>query len=704
MSVSKLARLIFSILMLFAFYTVRAQQKPKAGLDTIYRKLEKAVLDTQKANLLNTLSYEHRKIDTAKARSYAAEALRLSIKESYPAGEASAYANFAESYRTSNTHDLVLEYFHKSLDIYTEIGSKKDAARVANKIGVVHHYLGDYEEALSYYRQALELNIILDEKEPLAGSYNNIGNIHYMRGEYSNALDNYITSLNIREKMGDKAGMAASYNNIGNIYSEQHKYGKALEYYLRAVQIKEEFDDKRSLSLGYSNIGALYFKMKDHKQAMTFFNRALEVSKGMAANAAIADIYANIGHLQRDEERYSEAVENYSKARNIYIEIGDKRGLAATHNALGELFIRLKNFGSAIVNLEKALRIAGEIGAKEDVKNAYGSLATAYEGKGEYKQANEYHKKFIAVKDSIYNEASNKLQAELETKYRSGKKQREIDLLKKEKEISNIKYGRNQILAYAASGGALLLLVLAIVVYMNNRQKQKVNVMLTEQNRKISRQKEEKEVLLKEVHHRVKNNLQVISSLLNLQSVHIEDPEVAMLFTDCQNRVRSMALIHEKLYTASDLSKVEIQSYVESLSNSLLRTYRLNSNITLDLQLSVKSFGVSTLIPVGLLLNELMSNSLKHAFYDEGSGVLTVKLRSLGNHTYELIVGDNGIGIPDNLVSRQVNSLGLELVHTFVEQLEGTIERLDEPGTVFRIVLRDIDAIQHKEKLEEAMA
>lgn len=700
----QLVKILFSFLMLFAASApALGQKKADNGTSVLYEKLEQAVLDTQKANILNQLSYELRRSDTSKTKSYALEALRLSLAESYPAGEAAAYANLGEYYRIAHKNDLVLEYFHRSLDVYAEIGSRKDEARMANKIGVIHHSLGDYEEALVYYRQALELNLHLDEKEAVAGSYNNIGNIYYLRGDYTKAIDNYITSLNIREQLGDKAGMAGSYNNIGNIYNEQHNYSKALEYYMRAVQLKESIDDAKSLAVGYSNIGALYLKMGDNKQAMEYFDRALQASKGMSANTAIADIYTNIGHLQRDEKRFAEAVESYTRARNIYVEISDKRGIAATYNALGELFLRLRNYGSAIINLEKASEIAGDIGSKEELKNAYSSLAAAYEGQGDYRKANEYNKKYIVIKDSIYNEASGKLQAELETKYRSGKKQSEIDLLKKEKEIASIKLGRNRILTYALSGGALLLLVLAIVIYVNNRHKQKVNVMLTEQNRRISRQKEEKEVLLKEVHHRVKNNLQVINSLLNLQSSYTNDPAVATLFTDCQNRVRSMALIHEKLYTAADLSKVEIQSYVESLTNSLLRTYRINSNISLDLQLAVKSFGVSTLIPVGLLLNELISNSLKHAFPDDVSqpGIITVKLHPLGNYRYELVVGDNGSGIPHKLMNRQSASLGLELVHTFVEQLEGTIERLDGSGTVFRIIFMDIDAIQHKEKQEE---
>jgi two-component sensor histidine kinase len=696
-----------SVLLVLVTASAFAQPQGKKKIDELTQKLEQAVLDTQKANILNALSTELRRADTAKAFLYASQALTLSQREQYPAGESAAYTNLAEYYRIKDDQERALEYYHKALSICEELNLDRDACKLYNKIGVIHQTLADYDLAYEYFQRSFQLNTQFDDKPAIAGSYNNIGNIYYLRGNYERALENYLLSLKIREQTGDKPGMAASYNNIANIYSEQRNYSHALDYYMRGIMIKEELGDKKSLSNSYSNLGALYYKINDDKKAMQFYLKAKEASTEVGDNAGLAIIYSNIGNVLRDDEKYAAALENYNQARKLYSEAGDKRGISSIYNSIGELYVKMKNYSTAIANLVKGLEIAKSIDAKEEIRNSYSALAQASEGTGDYRQANQYYRDFIAMKDSLSNEASAKMITEMETKYRSGKKQKEIDLLKKEKEIQTIKFANNRMFTYAWMGGAFLLLVLAIVVVANNRQKQKVNSTLTEQNRKISRQKEEKEVLLKEVHHRVKNNLQVISSLLSLQSIHITDPEVAILFTDCQNRVRSMALIHEKLYTAADLSKVELRSYVESLAQSLLSTYQLNNNITLDLQLSVKSFGVNTLIPVGLLLNELISNSLKHAFTDDEmaeNGVITVKLRQLKDHNYEMIVGDNGAGMPHHLLHEPGTSLGMELVHTFVEQLEGGIERLNEAGTVFRIVFTDIEAVQPRTKVaEEAM-
>lgn len=683
------------LVMLVTGHTYAQQGKKIAELEA---KLEQAVLDTQKVNILNLLSFEIRKIDTLKAYRYASQALKLSVAQSYPSGEAAAYTNMGEYFRIKGDMERALESFSKGLDIYSEIGAKRESCKLYNKIGVVYQTLADYDKALENFHRSLEINKEIDDKEAIAGVYNNIGINYYLLGQYERAHENYIASLKIREQLGDKGGMAASYNNIGNINYEQGNYDRALEYYMRGIQIKEELKDAKGLINSYNNIGELYCKLNDPKKAMQYYEKAQQACKGAGDDGGQALVFTSIGNLLRDDKKYAQAIENYSQAKNIYSKMGDKRGIAVIYNSLGKLYVGMGNYGSAIPTIGQALDIASDIGAKDEMRNAYSNLAQAYEGIGDYKQANDCYRKFMAIKDSLFTEQSAKMITEMETKYRTGKKQGLIDLLKKENELKDMKY---RVFTYAWMGGALMLLVLAIVVVVNNRQKQRVNSMLTEQNRKISRQKEEKEVLLKEVHHRVKNNLQVICSLLNIQSAHIMDPEMASLFTDCQNRVRSMALIHEKLYTAADLSKVELHTYVESLAQSLLSTYQLNNNITLDLQLSVKSFGVNTLIPVGLLLNELISNSLKHGFSDEAdNGMIMIKLGPLKekDHHYEMIVGDNGKGMPYELLRGQDASLGLELIYTFVEQLEGTIERMPEPGTVFRIIFVDIDAVHGRRR------
>jgi PAS domain S-box-containing protein len=197
---------------------------------------------------------------------------------------------------------------------------------------------------------------------------------------------------------------------------------------------------------------------------------------------------------------------------------------------------------------------------------------------------------------------------------------------------------------------------------------------------------QEKEVLLKEIHHRVKNNLQIISSLLNLQSQYISDPHALQMFIDSQNRVKSMALIHEILFRSRDLTKIDFAEYVKTISVQIFRSYGVFSKkIGLEIDVNDTVLDVDTAIPCGLIVTELVSNSLKHAFVDGREGLIYIKLFSDDTGMLTLIVRDNGIGLPKHVDLLHVDSLGLKLVGALANQLAGAVEVDSSSGTTFKI-------------------
>jgi PAS domain S-box-containing protein len=196
----------------------------------------------------------------------------------------------------------------------------------------------------------------------------------------------------------------------------------------------------------------------------------------------------------------------------------------------------------------------------------------------------------------------------------------------------------------------------------------------------------EKEVLLKEIHHRVKNNLQIISSLLNLQSAEIEDPKASQKFRESQDRVKAMALIHERLYQASDLAKIDFAGYVRSLTGHLMRSYKVSANgVKLNLEVDSVPMNLDVAIPCGLMINELVSNSLKYAFPQTGENVIHVRFSEENNRMLKLAVHDNGIGFPENQNPEESDSLGLKLVRTLTEQLGGRIQYRNDSGFLCEI-------------------
>ena len=201
----------------------------------------------------------------------------------------------------------------------------------------------------------------------------------------------------------------------------------------------------------------------------------------------------------------------------------------------------------------------------------------------------------------------------------------------------------------------------------------------------------DKDMLMREIHHRVKNNLQIISSLLNLQSQYIKDKYALDIFSDSQNRVRSMAIIHEKLYKSESMSKIDFGDYISDLADSLFYNYNVNrSRIKLNKNMDKIYFNVDTAIPCGLIINELITNCLKHAFPDDINGHVSIDLLKIEDK-YVLNVKDSGVGFPDYIDYKNTESLGLQLVTNLVNQIDGTIELDKEKGSSFKIIFKELE-------------
>ncbi|MBF0566937.1 MAG: hypothetical protein HQK89_17060 [Nitrospirae bacterium] len=235
-----------------------------------------------------------------------------------------------------------------------------------------------------------------------------------------------------------------------------------------------------------------------------------------------------------------------------------------------------------------------------------------------------------------------------------------------------------------------------IIIESNRRGLEKINERLELEIQKRKQVEKEiraslrdKEVLLKEVHHRVKNNLQIISSLLYLHSIRAKELCAREALNESRNRIRSIALVHEKLYKSGNVSTINFSEYLRSLISDLLDAFDVNSEtITLQYDVETHYFGLDTAIPCSLIINEIISNSLKYAFPESTGGIIHISLHKLEDDGYELLIGDNGIGLPDSLDPGSVDSLGLRLINTLAEQIEGTVEMNRAGGTSYKITFR----------------
>ncbi len=583
--------------------------------------------------------------------------------------------------------DRAEKYSNRALFLSERLGYKKGIAMSYNNLGIINYYKAVYNVALTYHDRSLEIMSEIGNRKGMAGSFNNKGAVYTQQGEYALAIEQYLNSIRILEEVNDQEGVGKSYNNIGLVYYLQGNYDQAEDYYSKALEILKPLKNHSVISDIMNNLGIISFEKGEYEESLEYHFKSLDGRAGTNNQRGMATSYTNIGDVYAAKEVIDKAMEYQKKALEIQEELGDKKGMLSSIQGLARVQSLSGNPDQALKYMEDVISISSEIGAKKELRDAYSEISEIYIRKGDYKKALSFKNRYAQMKDTLFSEQTQEIATNLETKFENEKKTKEIEILQRENEIQELQLGRNRILIISFTISLVLALVSVVLYARTNRDRKKAFSLLQKQNESIKKQKEEKEVLLKEIHHRVKNNLQVINSLIRLQCAYTDDQVALDLFDECQNRIISMALIHEKMYESHDLSNVNIQEYIAELSQNLLRSYRLHKNVELDIDVSVKTLTLDTLIPLGLLLNELISNSLKHAFLDDKEdGVITVKLdHDSSSGKFVLEIGDNGIGLPDDFTFNSALTLGMELVVTLSSQLDGTIERIEKPGSHFRI-------------------
>ncbi len=387
------------------------------------------------------------------------------------------------------TPDEAINYAQQSLKLAEELGYNRGMSNGFHTMGSIKYYAGDYDKALEFLFKDIAISEKMGDKKGIATSYNTIGNIHAQRGEYDQALEFYLKSLTIREAFGDKKGMASSLGNIGNINLFKGDYAKALEYYKKDLAIFEELGDKRGMADSYNNIGLIYADQKDYSKALEYYFKDLALTQEMGDKEEIADSYGNIGQIHAKKGDVQKAFEYYQKSLTLRKEVGDKVGMADSYNNIGDLYMTQNRLKEAKEQLLHALEIAKEINLKPGMTSAYLSLSICDSASGDFKSAYEFHKLYSQFKDSIFNEDSNQQIEELQTKYDSEKKRKEIELLNKEKEkqavVSAAETRRHQTILIFVMCGLAGAIVFAVFIFRGYRQKQKANLVLAGKNKII---------------------------------------------------------------------------------------------------------------------------------------------------------------------------------------------------------------------------
>ena len=618
------------LLLFISFNAIMAQNKE---LDSLNLLVKNAGTDLQKLEVLNEITSFYSLRDLEKAIVYARQGVNLADK--------------------TNDKNWQPKFYEMK--------------------GRIHANMLQLDSASLYFAKAEKGYKDIDDKKGQASTYFKIAWVHKKRGEIEKALEADLKALKLMESLGDKLGIANANGRLSNDLLEQGRKEDALEYAMKSIEISKENKFDEEIIYGYTAAGDAYIAMGDNEQSFKYFDLALTTAKSLELNPmTLSDFTNNRGNALKKLGRYEEALKDYKEARRLAQESNYQNAINATGANLGEVNLLLGNYQEALPYQLQTVKLLEETGDLPNLPENYMHVSTIYEKLGNYPLALEFQKKARIMGDSISAAESDKNMSELLTQYETGKK--EATILSQTQKIEQQKKTQTLYICLAALLG---IVVFGMFFTMKNiRKKRKALSIL---NAELDAKNKQNELLLKEIHHRVKNNLEMVKSLIALQSAKLEDGASKEAMLASQNRVQSMGIIHQKLYQGENLGAIEMKDYFINLGEGILDTFSAEEKVKIECSMDELNLDVDTAVPIGLIVNELLTNALKYAFPEGVKGQISISLKKENNNLL-LNVSDNGIGKIEGSKPKGTG-FGTQLIQLLTQQLNGTISEDYKNGT-----------------------
>jgi two-component sensor histidine kinase len=671
----------------------------------------------RKAKIMNEIAEEFLQINPNISLEKSIDALEIARNEKNEPEEANALFNIASAHISLCNYDTAKTFSRKSFELFQKIKDTKGINKYNYIIANLAFLQGDLEKSLSIYEDIFIVTAEIKYWKLHLYTLINMGRIYWLRGNYDVAHQYYNKALMLSDSLHNQNGMGMAYLLTGVAYQDQGYYELAIENLQQALRIYELMNYYYKLPYALNYLGSVYFDLYELEKSLVYYKRALKLCKQNNDAWGMAIIYRYLGRIYNARNEFDSAMYYHQEALKIALILNDRSGEMYSRRFLGVQYMVKKQYHEAMRMFRESLKLANENRNPKEIVSSlydigrlyenqkiwdkaakyylmsihkadslklhhemmmiYGGLADFYESRKDYPHALLYYKQYKTISDTIFSEKKRKNIDELQLKYETEKKNHEINRFRLEEIAHETRMKNQRIFSYSLAIGMALVFLIVIVLWYSNNQKKKAN--------------REIEILLKEIHHRVRNNLQTISSLLSLQSSHINDNRIRDAVKEGQNRVKSMALIHQMLYQQEKLSRINFREYINQLSEAISESFMtIPKKVEYQVNCEPVELDVDTAIPLGLIVNELLVNAHKYAFNGNDKGVITISLGQTGKDKYTLKIKDNGKGMPGNIQIEESNTLGLKLVSLLVRQIRGDIKYHVNGGTEFTIEFNEL--------------
>jgi two-component system, sensor histidine kinase PdtaS len=619
---------------------------------------------------------------------------------------------------TDSTYADEISYLEHALSLYRQTGNKTAEPDVLEDMAYVYQVHDSLTLAEGKLLEAIAIRQSLGKKK-LFSDYYSLTKINLAGGNYQRTLSYALAALRNMEAIGDKNEAGVIYYELGDAYGALGETEESIRWYRTSLQTLVAFRAQYIFPV-CSRIVHSLLQMDSVAKALSFLEDFIRENPPL--NPADKELMAQAkGDCYTDLGRYSVAEANYLKMIaldteeqahfNNEIAGRDMEKLIVGSEAyytIGSFYVGRGKFTLARPYLRKALAthsFAPSLSRQRDIHWMLGRMDSAA---GNYRSAIFHFEQRRILNDSIFNVTKSKQIEELKIMYATEEKDSDIThkdqvirIMTSQAQLQQSALREERIARNAILFAALLLAALLALSYNRYRLKQRNNKKLELQQRAINEANNslrlllsekdallgEKEWLLKEVHHRVKNNLQIMISLLNTQSKFLDSEEAIAAIRESRHRMQAMSLIHQKLYQSENAALVKMQTYVQELVSYLEVSFKPSQPIRFDIQVEAIELDISQAIPVGLILNEAITNAIKYAFQGTEGGTISVVMKRGQNDDIEIDIKDNGKGLPEDFDVRSSTTMGMRLMRGLVRQIEATMTLINEQGLTIKIVL-----------------
>ena len=563
----------------------------------------------------------------------------------------------------------------KAIQLAKKSGNKSTLAKSFSYITIYHKEFGQLDSALYYIEK--EKDVYLQQKNDLelANAYLKHKDLFLLKADYAEATKNVYKALDLYEKLNNKRGIALCYASIGDLKYYERSYAEGVEWCDKAIAILKPLKATEDLANTYRiKANDLLFSSTDYEETLATINTSINLYKSLGETGIPMMASVNWrGNVYKYMGRYDEAIADYKANFDNSTKMGLERYLIPSLGNIGHVYLMQGKYKEALPYNLQAIDLIKKTGRVRNLWENYMHVSNIYESLGDYKLALYYHHLYAQALEEFKDNTIHGLESEAQEKYLTGQKNATI-------------YFQNEKIAQQKKTKTLYVLLttlLAVILFgllYNYRKRKRRNVQLQELNSELDIKNKQNELLLKEIHHRVKNNLELVKSLLALQTAQLEESATKDAMIASQNRVQSMGIIHQKLYQGENLGHIEMKDYFINLSEGILDTFNAEDKIKIECAMDNLELDVDTAVPIGLIVNELLTNALKYAFPENGKGNILISLSQSTPETLTLKVADNGIGKTKDLAPKGTG-FGSQLIKLLTQQLNGKMAEDNVNGT-----------------------